>query len=110
MAGLASRGFLSCPLVRGGPMLPRPHFCLPSASLIYRVVWVIGQGSLAGSTSPFFSVHFSKIFILNDLPRRGQPESAQNAEPQELTGKIFQNKELAWSGRSIFFLSGFLKY
>jgi hypothetical protein len=44
----------------------------------------------------FFSLAFSKIFILNDLSGMDWPMSLQNLEPQELTGKIFQNKDLAW--------------
>jgi hypothetical protein len=69
----------------------------PAASLIsVAVLAQLGKGARLGSTLHIFSIHFSKIFILNELLASDRVESSQNLEPQELTGKIFQNKDLAW--------------
>jgi hypothetical protein len=56
------------------------------------------------NVSTFF-FPFSKIFILNDLPGTDPMGSVQNLEPQGLTAKIFQNKDLDWwQSRPIFFV------
>jgi hypothetical protein len=65
-----------------------------------------GKGYWEIGSLHFFSFAFSKIFILNDLPSMDPAGSAQNIDPQGLTAKIFQNKDLAcWQSRTFFFVT-----
>jgi hypothetical protein len=89
--------FSSCSLIGGGAILPRTHMGSPSVPLIWWVVWLDRTaGDWEMGVSTFFSFHFSKIFILNDLSGMDPAGSVQNLEPQGLTAKIFHNKDLAW--------------
>jgi hypothetical protein len=69
---------------------------LPAASLLSVGIWARLAREPVESALHIFPVDFSKIFILNDLLAPDRFGSAQNLEPQGLTCKIFQNKDLAW--------------
>ena len=55
----------------------------------------LGVGTKSEMVSHFFFVPFSKILISKDLRDGDDTRSRQNLEREGLTGKIFQNKDLA---------------
>src|SRR5580692_328255 len=102
------KGFPSRSLIRGWARWGGPaenSYGLVSRVPIWWVVWRDwAREPDRIDARNFFSRSFSKIFILNGLSCMAWRGSLQNIEPQELTGKIFQNKDLAWE-RSLHFFS-----